>query len=95
MVDVPSNAGYDRPPPPVTIPSATDLPEIEIPAPASAAGERTHDTAVLPPSPRRPTTKTHELLVPRRRRRFLPKILLFSIIGFGLGILIGVAFLLG
>ncbi len=93
MVD--SFSGRDRRPPPVT--RQDDLPEIEIPLPPGAAKGK------LPPRPQRRTEltrdegvrSTHALLLPRRRRRLRGKVLLFSVIGFGLGILVGIAFLLG
>ena len=52
----------------------------------------------LPPPPthrRRRTASTHELLLPQRKNRLRAKALLFAVIGFGVGILVGVGFLLG
>ena len=94
MVD--SFTSHDRPPPPITKPRLDDLPEIEIPSPPGAAEGAVKANFKLPPTrSRRRTTSTHELLLPRRRKRFRAKVLLFSVIGFGIGILVGVGFLLG
>ena len=72
------------------------MPEIEIPSPPGAAEGAVKANFKLPPTrSRRRTTSTHELLLPRRRKRFRAKVLLFSVIGFGIGILVGVGFLLG
>lgn len=97
MVD--SFTNHDRPPPPITNGRQDDLPEIEIPPPPDAvegAGKASF-TRSLPPRRREGTrsSSAQELLLPRRRRRFRTKVLLFSVIGFGLGILVGVGFLLG
>ena len=75
------------------------MPEIEIPAPPGADASIAPAQIKLPPPPtrRRPRTtpSTHELLLPRRKNRFRAKVLLFAVIGFGVGILVGVGFLLG
>ena len=95
MVD--SFTSHDRPPPPITRPQQDDLPEIEIPPSPDAAAGAVKASFKLPPPPRlrRSTARVHELLLPRRRQRWRAKVLLFSVIGFGLGILVGVGFLLG
>ena len=86
----------DRLPPPVVeARSPADLPEIEIPTPPNGDQRSVSTPPTLPPrSPRPPLTK-HELLLPRRKNRYLAKVLLFSIVGLGIGILVGVGFLLG
>lgn len=103
MVD--SFTNHDRPPPPITNERQDDLPEIEIPPPPDAVegvGKASFTRSLplsrsLPPRRREGTrsSSAQELLLPRRRRRFRTKVLLFSVIGFGLGILVGVGFLLG
>ena len=88
----------DRPPPPILSEKQGDLPEIEIPPPPNGG-------AKLPPPPSLPHRGEQErnasvlsaqtLLLPRRRKRFRTKVLLFSVVGFGVGMLVGIGFLLG
>ena len=94
MVD--SFTSHDRTPPPITIDERQDdLPEIEIPLPPNEGTAQVHIKRPTTSGTRRRTASTHELLLPRRRKRFRAKVLLFSVIGLGIGILVGVGFLLG
>ncbi len=91
MVD--SFANRDRPPPPITRERQDELPEIKIPPPPNGGVARAH--VALPPRARH-RVSAHELLLPRRSKRlYITKVLLFAVIGLGLGILIGVGFLFG
>ena len=100
MVD--SFSHHDRPPPPITRERQGELPEVEIPPPPNAA-QATACVELLPPPPSPPRRRressgvhsAHELLLPHRRQGLRAKIMLFIVIGFGVGILVGVGFLLG
>ena len=90
MVD--SFTTHDRPSPPITRPRQDDLPEIEIPPPPGASAGAAEASFKLPPRPQQPA---HTLMLPRRRQGLHAKVLLFAVIGFGIGLLVGIAFLLG
>ena len=68
------------------------MPEIEIPPPPGATAGTVEASFKLPPRPQR---SAHALLLPRRRPGLRAKVLLFALIGFGIGLLVGIAFLLG
>lgn len=70
-----------------------DLPDLDIPAvvdntrsrPCPAAGTSQQVERGLPP---------HNLVAPRKKTRFTRKVLFFAVLGLGLGIFIGVSFVL-
>lgn len=68
------------------------MPEIEIPPPPGATASTVEASFKLPPRPQR---HAHTLLLPRRRQGMRAKVLLFAVVGFGIGLLVGIAFLLG